>query len=146
IMTGSMAAFVLNDACMKIATQTLPTFPAAALRGCITVAMLCLISHLRGGIRLRFSRRQGGLITLRCVAEAVSTACFLLALKHMPLANITAVLQALPLAVTLGAAVVFGERIGWRRAVAVMIGLIGVLVIIRPGSSGFSGWSLLALA
>jgi drug/metabolite transporter (DMT)-like permease len=64
----------------------------------------------------------------------------------MPLANLSAILQALPLAITLGAALVFGDRIGWRRMTAILVGLIGVLIIIRPGTEGFDRWALLGVA
>ena len=55
-------------------------------------------------------------------------------------------MQSLPLLVMLAAAVVFRERLGWRRLTAVGVGMIGVLLILRPGSSAFSVWSLVALA
>ena len=55
-------------------------------------------------------------------------------------------LQALPLAVTMGAALVFGEGVGWRRWLAIAVGFAGVLIIVRPGFDGFSAYSLWALA
>lgn len=64
----------------------------------------------------------------------------------MPLANLSAILQALPLAITLGATVIYGDRIGWRRMTAILVGLIGVLIIIRPGTEGFDRWALLGVA
>ena len=83
---------------------------------------------------------------VRALAEAGGTVSFLLALVHLPLANVSAVMQALPLAVTMGAALVFGEGVGWRRWLAILIGFLGVLVVVRPGFEGFSVYSLLALA
>ena len=68
------------------------------------------------------------------------------AITHLPLANTAAIFQALPLAITLGAALVFGEPVGWRRWLAITAGFIGVLIIVRPGVAGFSEFSLLALA
>ena len=70
---------------------------------------------------------------------------FLTALAHMPLANISAILQSLPLTVTMFAAVFFGEAVGWRRWSAILVGFIGVLIIIRPGSDGFNEYAVLAL-
>jgi drug/metabolite transporter (DMT)-like permease len=64
----------------------------------------------------------------------------------MPLANLSAILQALPLLITLGAALVYGDRIGWRRMTAILVGLVGVLIIIRPGTEGFDRWALLGVA
>ncbi len=67
------------------------------------------------------------------------------ALAHLPLANTSAIFQALPLAITLGAALIFGEPVGWRRWSAIVAGFIGVLIIVRPGLAGFSQYSLFAL-
>jgi drug/metabolite transporter (DMT)-like permease len=63
----------------------------------------------------------------------------------LPLANTAAIFQALPLAVTLGAVLVFGEPVGWRRWLAITAGFVGVLIIVRPGFEGFSQFSLFAL-
>jgi S-adenosylmethionine uptake transporter len=63
----------------------------------------------------------------------------------MPLANVTAILQVLPLTVTLGSALVFKETVGWQRMAAIVVGFIGVMLIVRPGSDGFSVWSIYAL-
>ena len=70
---------------------------------------------------------------------------FLAAIVHLPLANTAAIFQALPLAVTLGAALMFGEPVGWRRWLAITAGFIGVLIIVRPGLEGFNQFSLFAL-
>ena len=64
------------------------------------------------------------------------------ALVSMPFANISAILQALPLTVTLGAALFLGQPIGWRRLAAIGVGMFGVLLIIRPGTEGFSASSV----
>ena len=64
----------------------------------------------------------------------------------MELANLSAIMQALPLAVTLAAALVFKDRIGWRRMLAILVGFAGVLVIIRPGTAAFDMWSLMGVA
>jgi len=72
-----------------------------------------------------------------------ATVFFLSALYHLPFANISAILQSLPLAVTIGAALVFKEAVGWRRWMAIAVGFAGVLIIIRPGTSGFEPASVL---
>ena len=63
----------------------------------------------------------------------------------MPFADINAILQLTPLCITGGSALAFGEKVGWRRWTAIFIGLGGVLLIIRPGSSGFSWWAMVAV-
>ena len=64
----------------------------------------------------------------------------------MPIANASAILQSLPLAVTLAAALFLGEPVGWRRYVAIAVGFFGVLIIVRPGSDGFNAYALWAVA
>lgn len=144
-MAVSMAAFTLNDTAMKAATQTLPLFQAIALRGVLAVAGLLALGVVLRGLSLNIPRRDVGVIALRSLAEVGGTVLFLAALMQMPLANLSAILQALPLAVTLVAAVVFRERIGWRRMLAIGIGFLGVLIIIRPGPAGFDIWSVMGL-
>ena len=79
------------------------------------------------------------------MAEVGATVLFLAALVHMPLANLAAIMQSLPLAVTLAAAAVFGDRVSRAQLGAIALGLFGVLLIVRPGPDGFDIWSLMAL-
>jgi len=144
-MNVAMAAFTLNDTAMKAATQTMPLFEAIALRGLITTIGLVLLGLAIGGLHLRIATPDRPVVVIRSVAEIGGTVLFLSALMHMPLANLSAILQALPLAVTLAAAMIFGEKIGWRRMTAILVGFIGVLIIIRPGPDGFDMWSLMGL-
>jgi drug/metabolite transporter (DMT)-like permease len=141
-----MAAFTINDTFMKSVTQTLPLYQAIGLRGLIAVVGLLILCLATGAFRFRLNRRDAGLILLRSLADVAATILFLEALLRMPLANLSAILQSLPLLITLAAALVYGDRIGWRRMTAILVGLAGVLIIIRPGTEGFDRWSLLGLA
>ncbi len=82
---------------------------------------------------------------MRTVAEAASAATFVTALSLVPISTVAAVFQATPLAVAAGAALVFGERVGWRRWTAIIVGFAGVLLIIRPGLDGFRPEAMLVL-
>lgn len=146
LMCASMAAFTINDTFMKSVTLTLPLYQTIALRGLIAVFGLGLLALATGAFRVHLNRRDGGLILLRSLADVAATILFLEALLRMPLANLSAILQALPLLITLGAALVYGDKIGWRRMTAILVGLIGVLIIIRPGTEGFDRWALLGVA
>lgn len=146
LMCASMAAFTINDTFMKSVTQTLPLFQTIGLRGVVAVVGLAILAVATGAFQFRPSRRDAGLILLRSLADVAATVFFLEALLRMPLANLSAILQALPLLITLGAALVYGDRIGWRRMTAILVGLAGVIIIIRPGTEGFDRWSLLGLA
>jgi drug/metabolite transporter (DMT)-like permease len=86
-----------------------------------------------------------GPVLTRAVGEIVGTVCFISAIVFTPLSTASAILQATPLVVTLGAALFLGETVGWRRWAAIAVGFMGVLMIIRPGLDGFSPLSLFAL-
>jgi len=120
-------------------------YQAIFLRGLITVPLIALLAWRKGALIVRIAPRNRLLVTLRVAAEVGATVGFLTALKHMPLANVTAILQVLPLTVTMAAALFLGEKVGWRRWLAIAIGLAGVLIIIRPGMEGFSVYSIWAL-
>ena len=146
IMCVAMAAFTVNDTAVKAATQTLPLFQVIALRGALSLVGLIALGLAKRSFAWHMSRRDAQLVGLRMAAEVTATLLFLFALVHMPLANLSAIMQFVPLAVTMAAALVFGQTIGWRRMTAIMVGLVGVLIIIRPGSDGFDVWSMLGLA
>jgi drug/metabolite transporter (DMT)-like permease len=146
LMMMAMAAFTVNDACMKAVTANLPLYQTIVLRGLLTTVALALIARRWGALRFYLPRGDMRLIGWRTLGEVAGTITFLSALKHMPLANLSAIMQSLPLAVTLAAALVFREPVGWRRMSAVAIGFSGVLLIVRPGPAGFDIWSLLGLA
>ncbi|MGH1332163.1 MAG: DMT family transporter [Paracoccaceae bacterium] len=145
-MMGSMAAFTVNDTFMKSLSGELPLFQAVFLRGLATVVILALITWRFGAFRFSLSKRDWGLIGLRSLGEMGAAYFFISALFNMPLANATAILQALPLVITLLGALIFGEALGWRRMVAIVVGFGGVLLIVRPGAEGFNHYSFYALA
>ncbi|MFZ5963946.1 DMT family transporter [Thalassococcus sp. BH17M4-6] len=145
LMMASMACFTFGDACMKVASSTLPLSQLLALRGIFATAIIYLIARRLNALRLDLPRRDWGLIALRAVAEVAAAWFFLTALFNMPIANVTALLQMLPLTVTLASAVFFGEPVGWRRWTAILIGFGGMLLIVRPGTEGFNAYSVYAL-
>jgi drug/metabolite transporter (DMT)-like permease len=145
IMMLSMAAFTLNDALIKSVAGDVPLFHAVLIRGTMTtILILGLVLH-QGAHRVSIARRDLGIIGLRLVGEVGATIFFLIALFNMPIANATAILQSLPLAITLAGAVFFGEKVGPRRYIAIMVGFFGVMLIVRPGTEGFNIYSLYVL-
>lgn len=146
LMCGSMAGFTVNDALMKSATETMPLFQAIFLRGILATLGLLLIARARGVSVLLPGGRDRLWVGLRTLGEILSTATFLIALTQMPIANLSAIMQSLPLAVTLAAAVFLNEPIGWRRMTAILVGFVGVLIIVKPGAADFDIWSVLGLA
>ncbi len=146
LMMIAMAAFTLNDTAMKSLSGQVPLFQAVFLRGVMTSVGLYLLGRAWGGLRFDLPRRDWALIALRSLCEGAATFLFLTALFHAPIADVTAILQSLPLTVALAAALFLGEPLGWRRLLAIIVGLGGVLLIVRPGGAGFTVWSLYALA
>lgn len=144
-MIASMAAFTMNDTLVKVVGGDVPLFQMVTLRGILASVLIYILAQRFGGVHFRLARGDWALIGLRCLGEVSATYFFLTALMHMPLANVTAVLQVLPLTVTLGAVLFFGESVGWKRAVAIAFGFAGMLLIVRPGPDGFSIYSLYAL-
>ncbi|WP_242650610.1 DMT family transporter [Cognatiyoonia koreensis] len=141
-----MAAFTFNDAFMKALSGELPLFQAVFLRGlCVTLFLTILCAAL-GQLRLGFSRMDWWLIALRGLCEIAVAYLFITALFNMPIANVSAILQALPLTVSLAAALFFGEALGWRRLTAILIGFVGVVMIVQPGGEGFNIYALWVLA
>jgi drug/metabolite transporter (DMT)-like permease len=145
LMNVAMAAFTLNDTAMKAVMEVVPMFQAMTLRGVLSTAALAFLAWRMGVLLPRLSARDRGFVSLRAVFEVLSTLTFFAALRHMPLANLSAIMQALPLAVTLAAALFLREKVGWRRSIAIAAGFAGVLIIIRPGPEGFSVWSVMGL-
>ncbi|MCP5089224.1 MAG: DMT family transporter [Rhodobacteraceae bacterium] len=144
-MSCSMASFTLNDALIKTAGTDLGVLQSIFVRGTFATAMIFGFAWLFGAFQNLPNREDSWKIGFRTLAEIGATFCFLVALFNIPLANITAIIQSLPLTLTLAAALFLGEPFGWRRGLAIVAGLCGVLIIIRPGAEGFNHYALLGL-
>jgi len=145
LMLGSMAFFTFNDTLVKLAGESLPLWQIVTVRGVMASLLLLGLARAMGALRFDFSRRDWRLLLARCATEMAATYFFLSALLQLPLANVTAVLQMLPLTVTLCAALVFGESVGWRRSLAIALGFVGMLLIVRPGGADFGPATVYAL-
>ncbi len=148
LMCGSMLAFTLNDTLVKaVLHDGMDLYQVIALRGVLAALGLTAVAlHQSGRLHLWPVGSDRKFLSLRTLGEVGATWCFLSALEHMALANLSAILQSLPLVVTLAAAMLLGEPIGWRRIAAIVVGFVGVMIIIRPGAADFDEWSLLGLA
>ncbi len=141
-MAIGMASFTFNDATVKYVAEHMNMGQVMLVRGLIaTVLILALAWHKGMLTPLRDALHK--MTVLRVIGEVVGTVSFLVALVHVPLALTSAILQALPLVVTMGAAMFFGEPVGWRRWIAIAVGFAGVLIIVRPGGDGVSPYILL---
>jgi S-adenosylmethionine uptake transporter len=143
-MVLAMGTFVLNDTCVKAIGTSLPVGEIVAVRGAFTVALIALIGARQGVLGtapLIFS----GHVFARAALDLVGTLLFVTALMHMPIANLTAILQAVPLAVAVMSALFLGETVGVRRSTAIVVGFIGVLMIVKPAPQTFSVYEAFAL-
>jgi drug/metabolite transporter (DMT)-like permease len=144
LMLVAMAAFVCGDAMMKLAGARVPTGEAVFIRGLFASLIVWTAVALSGMgrfVALAFTRP----VALRSAGDVGGSLLFQSGLSRMPFADASAVLQINPLLVTAGAAVFLGEKVGWRRWSATAIGFLGVLLIIRPGSSAFNWWSIVLI-
>lgn len=144
-MVAVTASFTTGDALIRLATSEMPVFQVLFLRGLISVALLGALAWRAGAFQLVIAPRDHRLIGWRAAADVCAMIPFFIALAHMPFANVTALLQALPLTMTLAGALFLGEPVGWRRILAIGLGLVGVLMIVQPGGEGFSAYSFLVL-
>lgn len=144
-MVIAMAAFTVNDALMKSVSAHMNVGQIMAVRGFLATILIAIVAWYHGAFHTARSIVRPWVL-FRAVAELGSATTYLLALSNLPMANVSAVFQALPLAATLGAVLFLGETVGWRRWMAIVVGFVGVLIIVRPGLEGFSGFTLFALA
>lgn len=143
-MVAACSGFVINDTCVKLASADMSIPQIIVIRSLIALPLVALYCWRQGLIANLFAIRDR-FLWLRTAGEIGGTATFLSALARLEITNITAIAQLTPLAVTGGAALLLGERVGIRRWSAIVIGFLAVLLIIRPGMSGFNAWSLMAL-
>ena len=145
LMTICMGAFVLNDAFVRLAGSSLPLGQILFLRGLITTFILLMVGIYSGAFKLIVSKADRWRIFFRSIAEALTAYFFLTAVMNMPFANVTAILQILPITVTLAAALVFKEKVGIFRISLILIGFLGVMMIINPTANGFNIYAIYAL-
>ena len=143
-MLGSTLFFGLMAVVIRLASETLHTFEIAFFRNFfgLAAAMPLLLRHGPGLLRTQQLPRY----FIRCVVGVLSMFCGFWAIGHLPLAQAVSLSYSTPLFVTVAAVWLLHEQVRARRWAAVIVGFIGVMVIVRPGSEGFSAGSLVALS
>jgi drug/metabolite transporter (DMT)-like permease len=144
-MVGGMACFLINDALVKYASQTLPAAQLIFVRG-LMATLLVLLAAQAMGLLGRAARAARGWVLVRAGIDACATILYLVSLFHLPLPNVTAINLASPLFIVAFAAPFLGERVDARRWLGVTIGFVGVLLVIQPRAEAFNAFSLVALA
>lgn len=144
LMVASMAGFAMEDAFIKAASATVPVGQILVFLGLGGTTIFGTLAMSRG-LRLLSPMVLQRPVLLRNLSEMVATMTFVSAIALAPLSTVSAILQATPLAVTLGAALFLGAEVGWRRWTAILVGLAGVLLIIRPGAADVEPGLVLAV-
>ncbi|MBN9064422.1 MAG: hypothetical protein BGP06_01685 [Rhizobiales bacterium 65-9] len=148
-LAANGAGFVVlsgSDAMTKVAVAALPGAQIMALRGAMVLLLLTplFIACWRRGDSVLATRRPWTHLT-RCALQVVSMLTFMIAMKQLPLTTITAIMFIAPALVALAAAPILGERIRPPQVVALVTGLIGCLIILRPSGEGQAAAILLAV-
>tara|TARA_R110002020_G_scaffold48855_12_gene139615 strand:+ start:17934 stop:18842 length:909 start_codon:yes stop_codon:yes gene_type:complete len=145
LMVLGMLGFAAEDMFIKLAASGLPVGQILLVLGFVGALIFSIFARFNGTNLLSKGFFHPAVL-LRNLTEMVGGVCFVTALTLIPLATATTILQATPLLVTMGAALVLGEAVGWRRWTAILVGFLGVLLVIRPGFEGFEPEVLWAVA
>ena len=143
-MLASATGFILNDALIKLMTSELPNGQIIFLRGLVAASIMGLITSITGGWRPPRVLFRPAMV-VRMIAAAAATLLIVASLRHLPIATTNAILQVSPLIVTAGAALFLGAHVGWRRWTLSLLGFLGVMLIVKPGTASFVPASALAL-
>lgn len=143
-MITSMAFFAVEDSLIKFVTSTIPIGQILIMFGLGGALIFLLMAHFKNE---KIMLRDMLLLPMyvRALFEIIGRLFYVLAISLIPLSTATVIIQATPIVVVAGAAIIFGEKVGWRRWTAILLGLFGVIVIIQPTAESFSFLSILAL-
>ncbi len=144
LMIAAMAGFAIEDMLLKSVYGHLPVGQILMVFGAGGAVVFAVLT-LRQGQRLFSRAALVPAVAWKAGNEVIGRVFYTLAIALTPLSSASAILQATPLVVTLGAALIFGERVVWQRWLAIFIGFLGVLVILRPGLEGFTPAAILAV-
>ncbi len=144
VMIAAMAAFALEDLFIKLLSSSISTAQILIVTGVACSIIFALMAH-RKGHNVLAPTTWTRVTIARNMAEAIGAIAFVTSLSLVPLSTVAAVFQVTPLVITMGAALFLGEKVGWRRWTAIIVGFIGVIIIIRPGVSGFDPTVLFVL-
>ena len=143
-MIAAMTFLIANDTLVKLISSEIALGQIIFVRGIISCLLIILLAYHMGVLE-KWRRLMQPRIYWRTVGEIGGTLFYLSALIVMPISNVAAIMQFLPLALTAGGAIFLREYVGWRRWSAAAVGLVGVLMIVKPGLAGFNAASVLVL-
>ena len=143
-MLLAVAAFAVMDACLKVLTDHYPSLQIAALRGLVSLPLVLLWIAWSGAFA-RLWKVRWGLHLFRGVMSVLMMGCFVYGLRTLPLTEAYALFFVAPLLLTVLSVPILGEQVGWRRWLAIAIGILGVLYVLRPTGAGMVSLAGLAI-
>ena len=135
-MITAMGCLTLADLLIKIASQTLPIGQVMIFYGVGSIIVFWSLMGIKGE-PIRLSPLTNPAVLLRNIGDLIAINGMCLALVYVPISTVGAVIQTVPIMVTVAAALFLGERVGTRRILAIFIGFLGTLFIIQPGATTF---------
>lgn len=144
-MILSMACFAVEDTFIKLLSARLPATQilfSVGFGGALITLALAVTLNVNLADKILLNKH----VISRTIADLFGAFFFTSAMVLIPMSLLASILQATPLFVTLGAAILLGEKVGWRRWSAIFIGFLGVIIILQPGYGSFQLVSLLGLA
>ena len=142
---GGATCFAFHDMLVKFLSGSYALHQIVMIRACIALTLVLAAAVLFGSGMAVLRTRRPGMHALRLLCLLVANTSFFAALAAMPLAEATALFFFAPLAIAVLSFAVLGERVGPWRWAAVLIGLAGVAVSLRPGVEAVQPAALLAL-
>jgi drug/metabolite transporter (DMT)-like permease len=133
-MLVAVASFACMDAMLKLFTEHYPPMEIAFWRGLASLPFMALPALIKGRYRDLIPHRLG-MHVLRGVLMVVMLGGFIYGVRTLSLAGAYSIFLAEPLIVTALAVPLLGDRVSWRQWVAISVGLVGVVVILRPSAS-----------
>ena len=143
-MVLAMACFVTNDSFVKVVGASLPVGEIVWIRGALSALMIFGFCAQQGVLD-DLPQMASAQVMARGALDLIGSLLFVTALMHMEIANLTAILQAVPLVVAVFSVMFLGERVGWRRSSAIALGFLGVMLIVRPSPASFTLYDAMAL-
>ena len=143
-MMMSMACFAVEDTFIKLLSARLPATQilfSIGFGGALITLVLAIVLNVNLADKILLNKH----VISRTIADLFGALSFTSAMVLIPMSLLASILQATPLFVTLGAAILLGEKVGWRRWSAIFIGFLGVIIILQPGYGSFQLASLLGL-
>ena len=143
-MIASMAAFAIEDGFLKTVTKQLPVGQVLMMFGAAGLCVFALMARRAGAAILQTQVLTKNML-FRAVFEFFGRLFYILAIALTPISSATAILQSAPLFVVLGARIFLREKVDAKTWLAIFVGLLGVMIILRPSTEDFSPMSLLAV-